>query len=519
MRIHVAQEIPAGAGPLGHGVSLAHGGAAAAWAGGVDPVGHLGEGAFAVVSRLITLDLRQHDGQLLLRNGDPAALRAADEGDRLAPVALTGEYPVAQLIIDLLLAEALLHNVFLHRGDGLFNGHAVEGTGIDHDGAVVLCDEGFLGHVAAGDDLDYRQAELGGKLPVALVVPRNAHDDTGAVAHEDVVGDEDWQILVSYGVYGLDAVEPDAGLVLVQLAALKIGLAGGLGLIGLNVAPVGDMRLPLLEQRVLGRDDHIGRTEQGVGTGGVNGDFVADVGLEGYLRTGRTADPVALLDLDALNVIDIVQIVEQALGVGGYLQHPLALLLADDRSTAALAHAVNDLFVCKHALAAGAPVDGHGGLVGKAILEHLEEYPLRPLIILRVGGIDGAIPVEAVAQHLELAGEVCDIVLGDYCRVDVVLDSVVLGRQAESVKADREQDIIALHALFARDDVHRGEGARMADMQSLTGGVRELDKAVELGLIAAGDGGIGLGLFPSCLPFLFYRCKIVFHFDQSLFNL
>ena len=29
----------------------------------------------------------------------------------------------------------------------------------------------------------------------------------------------------------------DAGLVLVQLAALKVGLAGGLGLIGLNVAP------------------------------------------------------------------------------------------------------------------------------------------------------------------------------------------------------------------------------------------------------------------------------------------
>ena len=50
-----------------------------------------------------------------------------------------------------------------------------------------------------------------------------------------------------------------------------------------------------------------------------------------------------------------------------------------------------------------------------------------------------------------------------------------------------------------------------ADVQSRGRGVRELDKAVELGLIAAGDGGIGLGLLPFCLPFLLYRCKIVFH--------
>ena len=95
--------------------------------------------------------------------------------------------------------------------------------------------------------------------------------------------------------------------------------------------------------------------------------------------------------------------------------------------------------------------------------------------------------------------------------MDVVLDGEVLRRQAESVEADRVQDIIALHPLFAADDVHRGERARMADVQARGRGVRELDEAVELGALVPGDGGVGLGLLPLLLPFLLDGCKIVFH--------
>ena len=60
--IHIPQEVPAGAGPLGHGVGLALGRAAAAGAGGVYPVGHLGDGGFAVVSGLVALHLGQEQG-------------------------------------------------------------------------------------------------------------------------------------------------------------------------------------------------------------------------------------------------------------------------------------------------------------------------------------------------------------------------------------------------------------------------------------------------------------------------
>ena len=138
---------------------------------------------------------------------------------------------------------------------------------------------------------------------------RNAHDDTGTVAHEDIVGHEHRQHLMRYGVFSLNAVKTNAGLVLIELTALEVGFSCRFLLIRLDLSPVCYLVLPLIEQRMLGRNDHVGGAEKRVGTGGVNGDLVADIGLEGDLSAGGTADPVALLDLDALDVINIVEIV------------------------------------------------------------------------------------------------------------------------------------------------------------------------------------------------------------------
>ena len=196
-------------------------------------------------------------------------------------------------------------------------------------------------------------------------------------------------------------------------------------------------------------NDGIRHAEERIDTGRVDRDVVLGVGLEGDLGTGRSSDPVLLLGLDALNVVQAVEIVDQAVCIFRDAQHPLALFLADDRRAAALTHTLDNFFVCQHAFAACAPVDGHRGLVCQPVLVHLEEDPLRPLIVLRVCRVDDAVPVEAVAEHLELAGEVFDVLLRDNCRMDMVLDGEVLGRQSERVKADRVQDVVALHALFA----------------------------------------------------------------------
>ena len=406
----------------------------------------------------------------------------------------------------------MLRDPLLHGGNGFLDGEAVEEVGVDHDAGIVLQSEGALGHVAALDHLHDGQAEGGGEVPVALVMAGHAHDDAGAVAHQHVVGNENGDVLAGDGMDGLDALQPDAGLVLVQLAALEVGLPGGLLPVCLHSVPVGQLVLPLGEIGMLGRDDHIGHAEQGVAPGGVNGQLIAVSSGEVHLGTFAAADPVALLNLDPLDIVHIVQIVDQTVGILGDGQHPLALFLADDLAAAALADALHNFLVGQHALAAGAPVHGHGCLIGKALLEQLEEDPLGPLVVAGVRGVHHPVPVEGIAQHVKLLGEVGDVLLGNDGRMDVVLDGVVLRGQAKGIKADGEQHIVALHPLFPADDVHSGKGAGMAHMEPLTRGIRELNEAVKLftGLVA-GHSGKGLFLQPLLLPFLFNGCKIVLH--------
>ena len=180
-------------------------------------------------------------------------------------------------------------------------------------------------------------------------------------------------------------------------------------------------------------------------------------------------------------------------------------------AAAALTDAVDDLLVGQNDLAAGAVVDGGLLLVGKALLEQLDEDPLRPLIVLGVGGVDLAVPVKGQAQRLELALEAGHILGGDDLGVDVVFQGVVLGRQAEGVPAHGVQDVIAALTLFARDDVQRGVAARMADVQARGGRVRELDQRVEFRLGMVDFGMEGILVLPDLLPFGLNCFKVVFH--------
>ena len=73
-------------------------GAAAARALGGDPV--LGRGQRAAALRRVVLDLGQLDRELVLGHGDDPAVLAVDDRDRRAPVALAGDQPVAQAVVD-----------------------------------------------------------------------------------------------------------------------------------------------------------------------------------------------------------------------------------------------------------------------------------------------------------------------------------------------------------------------------------------------------------------------------------
>src|SRR5262249_34355246 len=127
-------------------------------------------------------------------------------------------------------------------------------------GQVVQRANGLLQPVVGRkDDGPDRQAELLGKLEVALVVGRYRHDSPSAVGGQHVVGDPDWDRCAVYRVDGGSSSE-NAGLVLGQLGAFQVALAGRLGLVSVHGGPLFG-RGDLIDQRMLRCQDHVGGAE------------------------------------------------------------------------------------------------------------------------------------------------------------------------------------------------------------------------------------------------------------------
>ena len=147
---------------------------------------------------------------------------------------------------------------------------------------------------------------------------------------------------------------------------------------------------------MLRRNYHIGSSKQRIRTGGINPQDITLGCTEIHLRAGRTSNPVFLGNFNTVNIIDVrqIQIVNQLLGIFCNFEHPLAFYLTDNLAAAAFADAVDHLFICQDAFAGGAPVDRHFTFIGKPMLEKLEENPLGPLVIARIGGVNFAVPVK-----------------------------------------------------------------------------------------------------------------------------
>ncbi len=271
---------------------------------------------------------------------------------------------------------------------------------------------------------------------------------------------------------------------------------------------------------MLGRQHHVGGAEQGVRSGGEDGDgLVAQREVDA--RALAAADPVPLLQLDGLGPVQRVQVVDQPVGVGGDPHVPLAQPGLEDGEVAALGPAVGgDLLVGQYGAQPGAPVhrrvrgvrqpvlvqrvgplgrgqSGPGAAAGDltgAVLEggdqlgdrpgllrvgvvpgvvDLQEDPLGPLVVVRVDRGERPALVVAQAQPAQLDLHVLDVGLGRDARVRAGLHGVLLGRQAEGVEAQGVQDVVAGHPLVAGEDVGGDVPERVSDVQARTGGVRE----------------------------------------------
>ena len=236
-RVGVAHLVPARSRPLGHRVGLAAVALrpVAQVEGDVHPFlgaaqRSLGRGVGVVRiegARAVVADLGQLDGEHLLGQGVCDAVLVPHDREGLAPVALAAEEPVAQAVGDGALAQALFGEPGGHRGLGLVLAEAVEVDlvvcGVDGDAVTRVragLEVGAVGIVGGSDGAHDVEVVGAGEGPVAVVVGGHGHDGTGAVAPQDVVGDEDRDLATVDGVDAEQAGE-HAGL-----GALFVGALG-----------------------------------------------------------------------------------------------------------------------------------------------------------------------------------------------------------------------------------------------------------------------------------------------------
>ena len=204
------------------------------------------------------------------------------------------------------------------------------------------------------------------------------------------------------------------------------------------------------------RHNHIGSAEEGVRTGGEDTDTVIFRRIRERLHASLTgpvverfgvaeveidfsafapADPVALHVLDGFGPVDQFEVVDQVFAISGNSQHPLLQGQSNHWMVTDFGLAFLDFFVGQNGAEGRAPVDRHFSTIGEPMgiaisgwiraiggdgkfadgatfadpfttfgigpdafmvvpgVVNFEEDPLSPAIIMRVGGVDFAVPV------------------------------------------------------------------------------------------------------------------------------
>ena len=254
---------------------------------------------------------------------------------------------------------------------------------------------------------------------------------------------------------------------------------------------------------MLGGEHEIRRAEDRVRTRREDDDRrrIALGDRERDLRALGAADPVALGALGGLGPVDPLEVVQQPLGVVGDAEEPLLEQPLLDTRAAALTQPVLHLLVGEHRLVVRAPVDRRLLLVGEPLLEQLQEDPLRPLVVARIGRRQLVLPVDHEADATQLAAEVLDVLRDQPHRVPADLQGVVLRVDAEGVEPNGLEHAVPLQPLKSSMDVGPREREDVADVQPFGRRVRKHHQLVERGRRRLQVGLVGAALLPAALPF------------------
>ena len=339
---------------------------------------------------------------------------------------------------------------------------------------------------------------------------RNAHDGARTVIYQDVVGNPDRHSLVIQGIDSVSAGEHAFffGVVRRPFDVVHVLHARNKGAKLRFVFPALD------ELFYIGmfRSQHdVRNTENRVHAGREHGNGFADFrDFKGEFRPFTAANPVFLHRLNPFRPArQELQIVEKAISIVGDFEEPLLQILFDDGRITAPAQAVDNLFVSQYSVALFAPVYLSFLAVCQATLVQQLENPLRPFIIFFMARSHFAVPVIGKAEGLLLARHVFNIAERPICRRRAVFDSRVFSRHAESVVAHGMQDVVAVHAAVAGDDVANRVVADMPHME-VARRVRKHFQNIIRRLAVVVGATVCLVFQPFMLPFLFYFLGNIF---------
>ena len=261
---------------------------------------------------------------------------------------------------------------------------------------------------------------------------------------------------------------------------------------------------------MLRRQHHVRGAENRVGTR--REDANDHIGARHRKRDFRPLglpDPVPLGGLRRIRPIDPVEIGQQSRRVFGDAEEPLLQKPLLHRRAAPLARPVHHLFVGQHGLARRTPIHRRLAAIRQPALQQLQENPLRPLVVGRVGGGQLVLPVDHEPDAAQLPSEVLDVARNQLHRVDADLQRIVLRVDAERVEPDRLEHRVSLETLESSINVVAREREHVANVQAFGRRVRKHHQLVERTLRAVQVGRVGPFGAPALLPFPLNGARIV----------
>ena len=291
---------------------------------------------------------------------------------------------------------------------------------------------------------------------------RYSHNSACTVRNENIVRNKNRNFGIVNRVNRPNAVEQNACFILGNLCTLKVGLTCRSFLISADFVHIAELVRPLFDKRMLRRNYHICSTVECVGSGGIDCQSIACGCGKVNLCACASANPVSLLSLNSVGIINQIKVVNKSVGILGDFEHPLRFNSVNNLAAAALAHAVDNFLVSENALTRGTPVNVHFLLIGKSVLKELNKNPLSPLVVVGICGVDLSAPVKGDTERLNLLFETRDIVLCYNLGVNVIFYSVVFSGQTERIPSDRIKNIIALKSALSRYGIKRCVRTRMS---------------------------------------------------------